>query len=84
MLISNKLATFILLGPKPTTLIYLTTLTSLVMELRRKLADFEVGMNLLIKDELFEYVERTPSFHVLRSLKSDYHLFIQKHAQITL
>lgn len=54
------------------------------MELRRKLADFEVGMNLLIKDELFEYVERTPSFHVLKSLKSDYRLFIQKHAQITL
>lgn len=54
------------------------------MELRKTLADYEVGMNLQIKDELFEYVEKTSSFHVLRSLKSDYRLFIQKHAQIAL
>jgi len=54
------------------------------MELRRTLADFEVGMNLQIRDELFEYVERTKSFHVLKSLKSEYRLFIQKHANIII
>lgn len=54
------------------------------MELRRTLADYEVGMSLKIRDELFEYVERTQSFHVLKSLKSEYRLFIQKHSQMML
>ena len=54
------------------------------MELRKTLADYEVGMSLQIRDELFEYVERTKSFHVLKSINSEYRLFIQKHANILI